>query len=325
MKITNYLRWLCLVCMVCILIYTAGELFQHQNTSEEKYQFTFICPLQWNGMAKGIIDAGEDYSAYTKMVGFHELSAEKMEEAFEEAIYSGTDGIITAGVPDFENINDAVQRAAEHDIPVIIVDSDMPSANRICYIGIDDYEAGKTAGQDLIKITDGNAKIGIMTSSMDMQNQQERVQGFLDQMKEYPYMDIVEIAEGYSERLFILEELNQMLEDHPDLTALFLAEGWAANVVGDWMESKGKTDLTVVSFDGINAGDYLERSIYDAVIQSDIYNIGYLALKKLVIYLEGQEIESTINIDIVNVTADNPQDYLDIKQSEMEEILWYFY
>ena len=153
MKISNYLRWLCLVCMVCILIYTAGELFQHQNTSEEKYQFTFICPLQWNGMAKGIIDAGEDYSAYTKMVGFHELSAEKMEEAFE-AIYSGTDGIITAGVPDFENINDAVQRAAEHDIPVIIVDSDMPSANRICYIGIDDYEAGKTAGQDLIKITD---------------------------------------------------------------------------------------------------------------------------------------------------------------------------
>jgi ribose transport system substrate-binding protein len=66
--------------------------------------------------------------------------------------------------------------------PFIAVDNDAPESKRLCYIGTDNYEAGKAAGK-LVKeaIPDGGV-VAVFVGQIEPLNSRQRMQGVLDEL-----------------------------------------------------------------------------------------------------------------------------------------------
>ena len=123
------------------------------DTYEKKY--VFVCPLTWSNVAAGIRQADQEFAVNTKLMGSEELNTERQADAIRESILTGVDGMITAATGESQILTDAVNEAVEAGIPVVMVDGDLEDSKRSCYIGTDNLEAGRMAGQDMYEATGG--------------------------------------------------------------------------------------------------------------------------------------------------------------------------
>jgi len=96
----------------------------------------------------------------------------------EDSISKGVDGIAVSPI-DPENQIDLINQACKYT-RVITHDSDAPGSNRLCYIGMDNYLAGRMCG-DLVRqaIPDGG-KVAIFIGRTEQDNARRRRQGVID-------------------------------------------------------------------------------------------------------------------------------------------------
>jgi ribose transport system substrate-binding protein len=65
-------------------------------------------------------------------------------------------------------------------VPLITQDNDAPDTKRVCYIGTDNYAAGKAAGDLVKEVLPRGGTVAIFVGQPDALNAQERTQGVLD-------------------------------------------------------------------------------------------------------------------------------------------------
>jgi ribose transport system substrate-binding protein len=65
-------------------------------------------------------------------------------------------------------------------VPLITQDNDAPDTKRVCYIGTNNYEAGKAAGELVKEAMPNGGTVAIFVGVPDALNAQERTQGVLD-------------------------------------------------------------------------------------------------------------------------------------------------
>src|SRR5262249_53295635 len=67
-------------------------------------------------------------------------------------------------------------------VPLVTFDTDAPHSKRLCYIGTQNYEAGKAVGQLVRKALPDGGVIAIFVGDTAPLNAQERRQGVLDEL-----------------------------------------------------------------------------------------------------------------------------------------------
>ena len=288
-------------------------------------RYTFVCPLTWNDAAAGIQAADEEGFSNTKFIGMEQIDAKKQAQAIREAVLTQPDGIITGAAEDSEEIRNAVNMAEAKGIPVILIDSDLEDSDRTCYIGTDNQKAGHLAGKDMYEATGGKAHIAVIVSTMSSPNQMERVNGFKEEISQYPDMSIEVIEECHSQKLEIKEKLPELFKEHPDINALFLVEGIASATVGKVIKDMNMDtgDLKIISFDRTQeSSEYIKEKIYYSLIVQEPYQQGYLAVKTLNDLYEGKEVEEKIYTESKSIK------YSDIEENgtqRYEGIEWHMY
>lgn len=89
-----------------------------------------------------------------------------------------------------------INKAVAAGIPVLTWDSDSPDSRRLTYLGINNYQAGRTAADLLARALKGKGKIALLTGVPGAYNLEERIRGFKDQLVSYPNVRIVATAVG---------------------------------------------------------------------------------------------------------------------------------
>ena len=161
-------KYITLVIFNVIMVVCAAKLLFSQNNENHTlaYRFTFVSPLIWDETANGITVADEELGTNTKCIGFKSMNEQGQVDAIQKAIYSKVNGIITAGTNSSPELIEVINAAVKEEIPVVLVNSDIPSSDRTCYVGTDNYEAGRMAGEDMAEATGKKAKIGVIVSKM---------------------------------------------------------------------------------------------------------------------------------------------------------------
>lgn len=317
MKRLKYLIILLMVSMLLLLKFPSG----FSPAEDPTFHFTFVCPLTWTILASGIKDADKEFGTDTKLVGCSHLDPALQIQALETAICSNPDGIITAGIEENDELSAVLLKAAKKGIPVVLVDSDLPESKRICYIGTDNIKAGQLAGCDLYKATGGKAKIGVIASSLTAPNQYQRLTGFKDEISRYPDLSLECVIQCESSRLLLNEKIPQMLKEHPDINALFCMEGYSSDMTGKILKQLGKPycDIPVVSFDIVTPSfQYVEEGTYYSIIAQSPYEQGYLAVSKLVDYLNGKPVESICYTDSFSIKKEDLKNEVNIEYETYE-------
>lgn len=283
--------------------------------SSDYIRLTFINPIvgngYWNMTVEGIKAADAEFGINTKCIGPSTIDADEQLEAIEAAIAAQVDGIITMAL-DSEEFTPVIDKAVSAGIPTILIDTDAPQSNRTAYIGTSNKAAGSKAGQKMIELTGGIAKIAVINGPPSQTNLQERVEGFEEAIANAPGMQIVTIEDGYSDLLQISEKVRAMLEAHPDITAFYCTDGNGTVGVGRIINEKtlfGK--YTVIGFDDLpETLTYVKNGVVDAIVVQQPYRMGYLSVKYLMeIINERKTPMGTTYTEAVVVTKENAATY----------------
>lgn len=130
----------------------------------------------WKIAEAGANQAGEDLEIEVSVLMPGSLSDQK--QMIEDSITRGMDGIAVSPI-DSANQTDMLNEAAAATL-LVTHDSDAPDSDRLAYIGMDNYTAGRLCG-DLVKeaLPDGG-EIMIFIGRMEQDNSRKRRQGVID-------------------------------------------------------------------------------------------------------------------------------------------------
>ena len=276
--------------------------------------FVFVCPYvglsYWSDLQRGLEAADAEFGTTTDYVGPETLDTDAQISMMEAAIASGVDGILVAPLA-AEAFKPVIEKAKEAGIPVICLDADCPTDARLSYIGMDNTEAGRSAGKMMVEATGGKATIGVITGALEQESLTKRYDGFKEIIDQNKDMEIVAFEAADSDMLKITEKTQAILAAHPEIDAMFGTSQLDMVGAAQIIREKGLTGkITLVNFDDSQECIDLIKNgeIYGTVVQRP-YVEGYLGVKYLVEYWKGNDVPARIDTGSAAVSKANINDY----------------
>jgi len=150
------------------------------KAADESVDVAFITNVVasfWEVAEKGANAAGEDFNANVQFFMPTDYAAGQ-KRIVEDLLIRGIDGIAIT-VIDQEGQLDMLNNAAEQT-NLITNDSDAPKTNRLCYIGIDNYDAGLACGELVKEAIPDGGEVMLFVGNLDQLNARQRRQGVID-------------------------------------------------------------------------------------------------------------------------------------------------
>jgi ribose transport system substrate-binding protein len=214
-------------------------------------------------------------------------------ERIRELVAKGVKGIAVSVINPEEQTPELRNVAAKTNL--ITVDNDATESGRLCYIGTDNYEAGKAVGRLVKEAMPEGGTIAIFVGQITPINARLRFQGVVDELAgqkdakgpvygKYTLYRGEAITDNAS-RATCLDNAKDAIEKLAGAERLCMIGLWAYNAPAILEAAKSKNAagrIKIVSFDeypdtltGIDRGE-----IYATVVQ-DPYNFGYQSIKLL--------------------------------------------
>jgi ribose transport system substrate-binding protein len=281
----------------------------------ETYHFVLI-PEEvrnpyWQMVKKGADEAGKENKAVVEFTGPIQTSISEHIRFIDEAISSKVDGIITQGLSP-SKMTSVINKAVQKGIPVITIDTDASNSKRAAYVGTNNYEAGRKAGQALAQATGGKANVAIIIGSEVSANQQERVSGFKAALKTYPHIKVVAIEPSNISRIQAAEKTYDIYKGHPDVNAFFGTSALDGLGIASVTSSKSGTKPFIIGFDDLpDTLNYIKEGKIDETVAQEPYLMGYKSVQLMVDLMKGKQIPVINNTDttiisIKNLPSENP-------------------
>ena len=181
----------------------------------------------------------------------------------QDLVNQGVDVIVLAP-RESDGLDAGLEAARDAGIPVLFVDrwhEGDPCSEYVTFISSDFVEQGRIAGTRLAEAADGTAKIIQLEGSAGVSVADDRKAGFDEIVDQHPGMELLASQTADFNRAKGQEVASQLLQSHPDVTAIYAHNDEMAIGAITALEAVGKTpgeDVLVVSIDGI-------RDAFDAI------------------------------------------------------------
>lgn len=173
------------------------------------------------------------------------------------------------------NLNRVAEKAK-----LITFDSDSAQSKRLLYVGTKNFEAGKTLGQEIVKLLPNGGKIAVFVGTFGADNAKQRLAGIEDAIKG-KNIEIVEKREDQTDRAMARSNVETVLNARGDLNmvvGLWSYNGPAIAAALTGSGKKGKVKAAV--FDEEEGTlDGIENDVIDVTCVQRPYEMGYQSSK----------------------------------------------
>ncbi len=208
----------------------------------------------------------------------------------------------------------AIAKANQAGIPVVIVDTRVdPAAAKEAgirietFVGSDNYEGGKVAGQHLVEVSGGKAKVALLEGIPGHETSDSRLRGFKDAVKAAPGIQVVASQTANWERDQGFNVFQNMLQAHPEIDTLFACNDMMALGALEAIQAAGKTGkVRVIGFDAVDdARKAMVAGTMVASVAQFPADMGRLAIESAVQLIHGQKPPAEHQVRIELVTKAN--------------------
>lgn len=220
-----------------------------------------------------------------------------------EAVLPGYAGIATIAL-DHPRIRAAIDDLAERGIPVVTLVSDVPSARRLHYVGIDNPAAGRTAATLMGRFLQGRSgAVGVIAGSLALRDHAERQFGFNQVLTvEYPQLTVFPAVEGRDDNDLTYRATVALLREKPDLIGIYNV-GAGNRGIAAALNEAGRSGAIVWIAHELTAHTrrFLLRGEVDAIISQNPGHEARSAARVLLAYCSGDPLfpdQERIGIDI---------------------------
>jgi LacI family transcriptional regulator len=130
-------------------------------------------------------------------------------------------------------VREAIRALSAAGAPVLTLASDIQNVPRVAYVGIDNRQAGRLAGQLMGRFLPAGvpAKVALFAGSLSYRGHEEREMGFRHILREeFPLILILELREIMDDRRKAMEETHALLDQNPDLAAIYNVGGGTSGI-----------------------------------------------------------------------------------------------
>lgn len=281
--------------------------------AQEKKTLAFVVNVPadfWTIARRGTEKAQKELPNYN--IEFYvpgEMSAAAQKRILEDLLAKNVAGVAISPVnPDDSTdiLNQVASKAA-----LITQDADAPNSNRLMYLGTDNVDAGRQAGELMKKALPEGGKAMLFVGTMDAANARERTQGIKEAIAGTD-IEIIDIRTDGGDQAKAKANVEDTLTKYPDIN--LLVGLWAYNTpqIYNAVKSAGmEGKVKIVGFDedqqtlkGITEG------VIDGTVVQQPYEFGYQSMITLAKIIEGdmsvipankQNIVPTMIVDKSNV------------------------
>jgi len=258
-----------------------------------------------------VADGGRDYAAEHEGVNVtiygpaSENDVEKSLSILDDVINAQPDGIVM-GTDGAEGAIPAVERATEMGIPVITIDTEVPSDQIVTHLATDNVAGGAMAADAMVEHLKANGielkgKVGIVAGVAGVDTIIKRDNGFIDRMAEIaPEIEILEprYIEGDPAKGMIATE--DFITTYDDLIGIYGDCCFSGTGIASAMEQAGLQDeIIVIAFDDDPAEvEALQNGVIKALIIQDQHNMGYAGCDSVMKLQAGEELPKFIDTGV---------------------------
>ena len=285
----------------------------------------------WNTAAAGVKAAAREFDAEAE-VKMPAKGIADQKRFIETLLAGGVDGIAISPI-DAKNEIDLINQACAVT-KVITHDSDAPESKRLCFVGMDNYKAGRAAGKLVKEAIPNGGKVMLFVGRLEQLNAQQRRQGIIDELLDKPEQSLGKIIYDVPGRIlsgakysivdtrtdnFDYARAKANAEDAitaiPDLACMVGLFGYNPPSCLEALKGAGKTgQIKLVAFDenAPTLQGIVDGHIYGTVSQQP-YLYGYHSVRILAAVARGDTSvipqDGFLEVPIVQVRKDNVQTF----------------
>ena len=242
-----------------------------------------------------------------------EVDVEKQMQIVENLIQRRVDAICLAPSGSRELVP-AVVKANRAGIPVMVLDTRIDSTTLkeagghvVTFIGSDNYEGGRIAGQCVVELSKGNGIVAILEGIPGHETGDARRRGFHDVVQKTPGIRVVASQTANWERDQGFNVFQNMLQAHPDIQVLFACNDLMALGAMEAIAAAGKTGkILVVGFDAVKDGrDAIRQGTMAASVAQHPDEMGKIGVESAYRFLQGETVPSYLPVKIELITKEN--------------------
>lgn len=251
----------------------------------------------WDVAAAGVRAGEKEFGVEVQVVFPASGSIEEQRQKVQDLLVRGVDGIAISPI-DAANMTPFLDDVAGR-VKLITQDSDAPSSKRLCFIGVDNYVAGRECGKLLREALPGGGQVAIFVGRLEQDNARKRRQGVIDELLGRPAdptrsdpIDAALAGNGFTivatrtdEAVATQAKANaeDILVKYPDLAGMVGLFAYNAPACLEALRGAGKVGrVQVASFDeqeatlaGIAAGEVV------GTVSQNPYQYGYHSVRIL--------------------------------------------
>ena len=243
----------------------------------------------WKAAEAGVKKAQTELPNYTLAFKYPEQSSAAIQtRIMDDLVAAGVAGIMVSAV-DPKTMGDALNRVGGQ-VALFTTDSDAPNSKRIAYIGSSNVDAGKQAGQLMLKAMPNGGKCMGFVGLPGADNARERIEGFKDTIKGSK-IELVDVRADDIDRTRSKRNVEDTLTAHPEINCMVGYYSYNTPDIYTALKEAGKLGkITVIGFDEdpITLGGVKEGTIASTVVQQP-YEWGYKGMMTMAKYLEGDK------------------------------------
>src|SRR5262252_9261402 len=242
-----------------------------------------------------------------------EIDVEKQMQIVENLIQTGIQALAITPSGSREIVS-ALVKARGARVPIIVVDTRLdPKAAADAgvrgetFVGSDNYEGGRLAGEFMVKATGGKAHVGILEGIPGHETGDSRLRGFRDAVKGSPGITIAASQPANWERDQGFNVFQNMLQAHPDIDSVFACSDLMALGALEAISAAHRTGtIKVVGFDALDdAKKAIAAGTMEASVAQFPAEMGRAAIESAVRVIHGEKLPEDIKVKLELVTRDN--------------------
>lgn len=254
------------------------------SKSERYYLISNNLKLQyWKTVNQGFAAAAAEYHVTADLRGPDTFDIAAELDELRKVIASKPAGILISAADAAifrEDINSAVQA----NIPVITVDSDAPTSQRLYFIGTNNLQAGHLGGQRMVEKLGANGGNVVFFTNAGQPNLEERLKGYNEVFADHAKIKVMDVFDikGSADSAFDQTEKYLAKTGADKISGFICLEAASGKGVAEVLKRHNATDRTLIAMDiDSDTINLIKGGQMEATVSQKPYTMGYIGLKSL--------------------------------------------
>ncbi|PIE31706.1 ABC transporter substrate-binding protein [candidate division KSB3 bacterium] len=264
----------------------------------------------WQIVIDGGRTAGEKFNVeFISQAPPTEADVAKQVAILETAIGDKPDAIVLA--PTVEDaLVPGIEKAMDAGIPVILIDSAASTDQYTSFLASDNVAIGTISADKLaaaLEARTGKAagKVAGITFMSGVGSLEKRKKGFMDQIKNYPDIEVVDFQDAQGKQGQTLAVVQNLMTTYPDLVGIYASNQYTGDETIRALDMAQKEGMATVVVDaGPLEIEGLKTGLADYMIVQQPWKMGYMGVEFALKAIKGESFEKFIDTGVVAITPE---------------------